>query len=52
MLVEFHSIMKWFLLEGAFNSHLVQLTHNEQGHLQLDLVAQSPIQTDLKCFQG
>lgn len=23
MLVEFHSIMKWFLLEGAFNSHLV-----------------------------
>ncbi|KAK4831083.1 hypothetical protein QYF61_015281 [Mycteria americana] len=30
----------------------IQPTCNEQGHLQLDQVAQSPVQLDLECFQG
>ena len=32
-------------LEGTFKGHLVQLPCNEQGHAQLDQVAQSPVQT-------
>ena len=31
---------------------LVQLTRNEQGHPQLDQVAQCPVQPGLECFQG
>ena len=31
-----------FELEGSLKSHLVQLSYNEQGHLQLDQDAQSP----------
>jgi len=34
-----------FELKGTFKGHLVQLTCSEQGQLQLDQVAQSPIQT-------
>ncbi|KAK4818441.1 hypothetical protein QYF61_013128 [Mycteria americana] len=38
--------------DGTFKGHVVQTPCNEQGHLQLDQVAQSPIQPDLECFQG
>jgi len=37
-----HSIIKQFGLEGTFKGHRVQPPCNEQGHLQLDQVAQSP----------
>jgi len=47
-----HRIIEQFGLEGTFRGHLVQPDHNEQGHLQLDQVAQSPIQPDLECFHG
>ena len=39
-------------LEQTFKGHLVQLPSNEQGHPQLDHVAQSPVQPDLECLQG
>jgi len=39
-------------LEGTFRGHLAQPPCSEQGHLQLDQVAQSPIKPDLECFQG
>ncbi len=35
-----------------FKGHQVQLPCNEQGHLQLDQVAQIPILLDLECLQG
>ena len=38
-------------LERTFKGHLVQLPYNEQGHLQLEQAAQSPIQPDLECLQ-
>jgi len=44
--------MDWVGLEGTFKDHLVQPPCSEQGHLQLDQVAQSPIQPDPECFQG
>ena len=47
-----HRIIETFALEGAFKGHLVQPSCTEEGHLQLDQVAQSPIQTDLECLQG
>jgi len=37
-------------LEGTFKGHLVQHPCNEKGHLQLDQVAQSPVQPALECF--
>ncbi|KAF1551686.1 Otoconin-90, partial [Eudyptes schlegeli] len=40
------------LVTGTSKGHLVQPPCREQGHLQLDQVAQSPIQLDLECFQG
>jgi len=40
-----------FRLEATFKGHLVKSPCNEQGHLQLRHVAQSPIQPDLECFQ-
>ncbi|KAK4823976.1 hypothetical protein QYF61_008595 [Mycteria americana] len=45
-------IVERFGLEGTFKGHLVQPRCNEQGHLQLDQVAQSPVQPGLECFQG
>jgi len=42
--------MLW--LEGTFKSHLIQPLCNEQGHLQLDQVAQGPVQSGLECCQG
>ena len=38
------------MLKGTFEGHLVQPSCNEQGHLQLYWVAQSPIRPDLKHF--
>jgi len=35
-------------LEGTFKGHLVQLPCNEQGHAQLDQVAQGLIQPHLE----
>jgi len=40
------------MLKEIFKGHLVQPPCNKQGHLQLDEVAQRPIQSGLKCFQG
>ena len=45
-------IIELFELEGTLESDRVQLSCNEQGHLQLDQVAQSPVQPDLGCLQG
>jgi len=39
-------------LEGTPKGHPVQPPWNKQGHLQLDQVAQSPVQPNLECFQG
>ena len=47
-----HRLVQWFGLEGTFRGHLVQPHCHEQGHLQPDQVAQSPVQPDLECFQG
>ena len=47
-----HKIIDSFKLEGIFKSHLVQLPCNEQGPLQLDQAAQSPLQPDPECLQG
>ena len=40
------------MLERTFKAHLEQTPCNEQGHLPLDQIAQSPVQPDLKCLQG
>ena len=47
-----HRIIESFELEGTVKGHLVQLLCHEQGHLQLNQSAQSPIQPDLECLQG
>jgi len=44
--------MGWIGLGGTFEGHLAQPRSRDQGRLQLDQVAQSPIQPDLECFQG
>ena len=43
---------EWFVLEETFKGGLVQPPCKEQVHLQLDQVAQSPIQPGLEWFQG
>lgn len=40
----FYGISELFELEETPKGHLVQLPHNEEGHLQLEQGAQSPIQ--------
>ena len=47
-----HTIRECFRLEGTFRGHLAQLPCSEQGHLQLNQVAQSLVQTGLEYFQG
>ena len=45
-------ITEVFALERTLEDVLVQLPCSEQGHLQLDQVAQSLVQSDLECLQG
>ena len=47
-----HKNIGRFGLKGTFRGHLAQPPCHEQRHLELDQVAQSPIQPDLECFQG
>jgi len=47
-----HRITEPFGLEGTFKGHLVQRPCSERGHLQLDRVAQGPLQSDFECFHG
>jgi len=47
-----HRTIERFGLEWTFRGHLAQPPCSEQGHLQLDQVAQSPIQPGLEYFQG
>ena len=47
-----HRITEWVGLEGSFKSHLVQPSYRDQGHLQPDQLAQSPIQPGLEYSQG
>ena len=42
-----HRIIECFGLEGTFRGHLAQPPCSEQGHLQLDQVAQSPVEPGL-----
>ena len=44
-----HRIIYSFELEGTLKGHVVPC--NEQGHLQLNQVAQSLVQPDLECLQ-
>lgn len=41
-----HGKVEWFGLGGTFKGHLVQPPGNEEGRLQLDPVAQSPVQAE------
>ena len=45
-----HRIIELIELEGTFKGHLVQPLCNDQGHIQLDQIAQSPIQPDFECL--
>jgi len=48
----FHRFTESHELEGSLEGHVAQLPCNEQKHLQLDQVAQSPVSPDLECLQG
>jgi len=50
--VGFHRLIEQFGLEGTAKGHRAQPHYHEQGHLQTDQVAQSPVQPGLECFQG
>lgn len=45
-------ITERFGLGDTFKGYLDQPPAMSQGHLQLDEVAQSPVQSSLECFQG
>jgi len=47
-----HRITEHFAYKGTFKGHPVQPPCRKQGHLPLDQVAQSPIQSELKHCQG
>lgn len=47
-----HGITEWFGQELTFKGHLFQLLCSEQGHLHVDQIAHSPVQTYLERFQG
>jgi len=44
LLQQVHRITEWFGLEGTFKGHPVRPPCSEQGHLQPDQAAQSPVQ--------
>jgi len=46
-----HRIIELFELERIPKGYLIQLLCSEWGHLQLEQVAQGPIQPDLDCLQ-
>ena len=46
--LESQNPLSWKGKQMTFKGHLLQLPCNEQGHLQLDQVAQSPMQPDLE----
>ena len=47
-----HRITESLKLEGTLKIIQFQPPYYRQGHLPLDQVAQSPIQSGLECFQG
>ena len=47
--LDFLRTTEWFGLEGTSKG---PTPCHEQGHLQLDQVAQSPVQPERECFQG
>ena len=47
-----HRIIEFLELEWTFRGHLVQLSCNEPGYIQLDHVGQSLIQPLLESLQG
>ena len=47
-----HRTTEGFGLRGPSKGHLVQAPCHQQGHLQPDQVAQSPVQPGLEWFQG
>ena len=49
---KWYRIIERFALEGTVRGHLAQTPCSEQGRLQLDEVAQSPVQPGLECLQG
>ena len=52
LLARWHRIIEQFRLESACKGHLVQPPCSEQGPLQLNQVALSPVQPGLECCQG
>jgi len=44
--IDSRKVIESFEWEGTFKNHQIQLPCNEQGHLQLDEVAQSPVSRD------
>ena len=47
---EGESVIELLELERTFKGHLLQLPCNEQGHLHLEQITQSLIQTALECL--
>lgn len=47
-----YRIIEYFGVDRTIICHPVHTPCNEQAHLQLGWVAQSPVQPDLECFQG
>ena len=45
-----YRIIEFCELERTLKDHVVQLPCNEQGHLWLDLDAQSPVRSNLECL--
>ena len=46
-----HRVIESFALEEIFKSHLFQPPCKEQGHLQKDQIAQSPLQPGPECHE-
>ena len=48
--IQNHAIIESFESDGTLKGHLIQLSCNEQGHLQLHQSPKSPTQPDLCCI--